>query len=218
MSREKSTRKPDFNELQAAVEKERTRIAGDLHDELGSNLTRILLLAERGEMEIHAGKIAAYAREAVQTLDEIVWAVDPENDTVDGFVAYISQYANRFFENTNTCCRLEMPVESSSVPVPAETRHNLFLAVKEALNNVLKHSGATVARVRVSETASAVEIAIEDNGRGFDAEKTRGGRKGRGLGNMRKRIENLGGQFSIAGVCGQGTRLKITCPTGRKAG
>ena len=104
-------------ERQHAVERERGRIAKDIHDDLGSSLTRIMMLGERThedigrpeELAVHAGKIVTSARAAVQALDEIVWAVNPENDTLDGLVGYLNQYANQFFEGTNVKCRLEMP-------------------------------------------------------------------------------------------------------------
>jgi signal transduction histidine kinase len=213
-------RKLELVERQHAVERERGRIAKDIHDELGSSLTRIMMLGERAQeglahhdpVEQHVQKIVASARNTVQSLDEIVWAVNPENDTLDGLVAYINQYANQFFESAGMKCRLEMPVELSSVPLPAEVRHDLFLVVKEALNNVVKHSHATEVRVRISEASSAVNIQLEDNGCGFNPNAGRNGRKGHGLDNMRQRIEALGGKLSLVSANGQGTRLVIAVP------
>lgn len=211
-------RKLELLRQQHAVERERGRIAKDIHDELGSSLTRIMLLGQRAQEDVanpselatHAKRIVASARTTVQSLDEIVWAVDPKKDTLDGLIGYINQYANQFFEGAHVRCRLEMPVNSSSLTLPAEVRHNLFLVVKEALNNVLKHSHAKEVRVRLTETDGAVEIAIEDNGRGFSAGNVNCVRKGNGLDNMRKRVEGLGGIFSLTSMPGQGTSLKIT--------
>ncbi|MDE3067042.1 MAG: hypothetical protein KGJ60_05760 [Verrucomicrobiota bacterium] len=213
-------------EPQNALEKDRARIARDLHDELGSALTRIQLLAERlprgraaqEDAGLLAEKIAACARETARLLDEIVWATDPENDTVAGLVAYLNQYAGHFFENTEVRCRLEIPSELSSRPLPAQARRGLFLLFKEALNNALKHAQATLVRVGVSETASALEIVIEDNGRGLDSRRMTGDRKGRGLGQMRMRVESLGGGFSITAAPDGGTRVNVSCPIKGQSG
>jgi signal transduction histidine kinase len=211
-------RKLETLKRQHAVERERGRIAKDIHDDLGSSLTRIMMLGERTredmgrpeELAVHAGKIVTSARAAVQALDEIVWAVNPENDTLDGLVGYLNQYANQFFESTNVKCRLEMPARLSRLALPAEVRHDLFLVVKEALNNVFKHAQASEVRVRMAESATGVEIAIEDNGRGFEPGAVTTGRRGNGLENMRKRMENLGGGFRLTSAPGRGTKLSFT--------
>ncbi len=202
---------------QHALERERGRIAKDIHDELGSSLTRIMMLGERAQedldqhakVDFYIKKIMTSATQTVQALDEIVWAVDPESDTLDGLVAYINQYANQFFENTNVNCRLEMPIEFSNIHLSAEIRHDLFLAVKEALNNLLKHAQASEVHVQITQLDSTVKIVIQDNGCGFDPSKITTGRKGHGLENMRKRIDGLGGRLTITSVCGQGTTLTL---------
>jgi signal transduction histidine kinase len=223
---------------QHAIETERARIAKDIHDDLGSSLTRIMMLGERAQEDLarheeagaHVGKIVTFARATVQSLDEIVWAVNPENDTLEGLIGYISQYANQFFEGTSLRCRLEMPVALPAFPLPAEIRHGLFLVVKEALNNVLKHSRASEVHVKVSPTASTVEITIADDGCGFDpavvldgraakADLARGEvdlvstaarRKGNGLENMRQRMAGLGGRLDIVSALGKGTIITFT--------
>ena len=213
-------RKLEILKQQHAVERERGRIAKDIHDDLGSSLTRIMMLGERaqedrekqGDLEKHIGKIVTCARETVQSLDEIVWAVNPEHDTLDGLVAYISQYANQYFENTNINCRLEMPVELSPIRLSAEVRHDLFLAVKEALNNILKHSQATEAHLQISEDGVMIKVIMEDNGCGFVANTCPPGRKGHGMENLRKRTENLGGQIDVSSTAGKGTKLTISVP------
>lgn len=218
VTRTKMQRKLELLKQQHAVERERVRIAKDIHDELGSSLTRIMLLGQRtqedianpGELAVHADRIVNSARTTVQSLDEIVWAVDPKKDTLEGLVGYINQYVNQFFDGTHLRCRLEMPVNSSHLVLPAEVRHNLFLVVKEALNNVLKHSHTSEVRVRLTEAASTVTITIEDDGCGFHADKISNGRRGHGLENMRKRIENLGAEFCLITAPGQGTKLKFT--------
>ncbi|HEX4121699.1 MAG TPA: two-component regulator propeller domain-containing protein [Verrucomicrobiae bacterium] len=226
-------------EQRHAIERERGRIARDIHDDLGSSLTRIMMLGERTEegltrhedVGVHIRKIVTSARDTVQSLDEIVWAVNPENDTLDGLVSYIAHYADEFFENTNIGCRLEMPVELPTAILPAEARHDLFLVVKEAFNNCLKHSGATAVRLRVSTGEETMQITIDDNGRGFDLNgagdhdngngRANGngngnGRKGNGVDNMRKRIESLGGKFSMTSTPSGGTQITFDVRLTRK--
>jgi signal transduction histidine kinase len=211
-------RRLELMEQRHAIEKERGRIAKDIHDDLGSSLTRIMMLGERAEdglsnredVSTHVRKIVTSARNTVQALDEIVWAVNPENDTLEGLVEYISHYADEFFENTNVSCRLEMPVQLPALSLSAEARHDLFLAVKEAFNNILKHSQASSVCVQVASTDSTVAVLIEDNGCGFNPGKLPGGRKGNGLMNMRKRIEGLGGHFEMTTVPAHGTKLTFS--------
>ena len=207
-------------EQQNAIERERGRIAKDMHDELGSNLTRIMMLGQRileegsqpADLAVHAQKIVTSARATVQSLDEIVWAVNPENDSLDELVGYLNQYASQFFEGTNIRYRLALPRDASQQMFPAEIRHNLFLAIKEALNNVLKHSQATEVHVNVNEFPGRVEVVVADNGRGFSPAEGATVRKGNGMANMRQRLEELGGTLEIAGGPGQGTQLKFTIP------
>lgn len=217
VTRRRMQRKLALFEQRAAIEKERGRIAKDIHDDLGSSLTRIMMLGERAEEDldkrenlgVHVGKIVTTARRTVQALDEIVWAVNPANDTFEGLVQYISHHADEFFENTSVSSRLEMPETLPTFVLPAEVRHDLFLVVKEAFNNILKHSQASEVRVRISANDTAVTIEIEDNGCGFDIAKNGGGRVGNGLTNMRKRIEGLGGELCLASAPSAGTKLKV---------
>ncbi len=216
-TRRKMQRHLQLLEQRHAIEKERGRIAKDIHDDLGSSLTRIMMLGERVEEELgdredvgpHISKIVSSARHTVQSLDEIVWAVNPENDTLNGLVAYIGHFADEFFENTPVNCRLELPVELPAFNLPAEVRHNLFLMVKEAFNNALKHSGATEVRAEVSVNNATLQIVIQDNGHGFDSNALNRSRQGNGLGNMRKRMAHLGGEFEITSAPGEGTTVKF---------
>jgi signal transduction histidine kinase len=222
-------RKLEILEQRRAVEAERARIAQDIHDELGSSLTRIMMLGERAQEDLarreeagaHVGKIVSFARSTVQSLDEIVWAVNPENDTLEGLIGYLSQYADQFFEGTNIRCRLEMPGALPPVRLPAEVRHDLFLVVKEALNNAVKHSGATEVRLQVAKQEEFVEISVQDNGCGFkysptgqasslSADGSDRGRRGHGLPNMRERMARLGGQLAFETTPGEGTRIKLS--------
>jgi signal transduction histidine kinase len=213
-------RQLELLEQRHAIEKERGRIAKDIHDDLGSSLTRIMMLGERAEeglekrdgVGVQLGKIVTTARHTVQALDEIVWAVNPENDSLEGLVQYIGHYADELFEDSPIRCRLELPAELGACNLTAEVRHDLFLAVKEAFNNILKHSKASQVHVKVTTQTNALEILIEDNGCGFDSEAASSNGKGNGLRNMRKRIETIHGQLNLTSTSGRGTTIKVTAP------
>ena len=206
-------------EEQHAIEKERTRIARDIHDELGANLTRIALLTEVGQKHRNApdkvsadlGKISVTAREAVRAMDAIVWAVNPRNDSLDHFANYVSQFAEEFFRPTSIRCRLDIPADLPEHPFSTEARHHLFLAVKEALNNVVRHSGASEVWLRLSMEHGELKITVEDNGHGIAASATQGSGHD-GLGNIRQRIEDLGGRFELTSDAATGTTLRLHLP------
>ncbi len=209
---------------QQAMEKERMRIAQNMHDEIGSKLTRISFLSElaiRGKET--AGEnivsIATTSRKLLQTLDEIVWAVNPQNDSVEYLAAYFGHYANEYFQSTDVSLNLKIPDNLPDVPVSSECRHNLFLAFEEALGNVLKHSRATRVRVEMQFAPPHFTIVIEDNGCGFtppgDACETPykpvNGLKrvGNGLRNMKKRLDEIGGSYQIDSLPGRGTTVTL---------
>jgi signal transduction histidine kinase len=166
-------------------------------------------LAERKEVGLHLKKIINFSRGTIQAMDEIVWAVNPRNDSLDGLVGYLNEYAAQFFQDARMRCWLQMPI-ASQLTLPAQIRHDLFLACKEALNNVLKHSLASEVRVQVVQAGTTVSIIIDDNGRGFDPAPGPNGRQGNGLQNMRKRVEALGGQMELVTAPGHGTKLQFT--------
>jgi len=203
-----------------AVEKERARIAQDIHDELGANLTRIALLTEVGqkhrgqpdEVAADLGKISATARETVRAMDAIVWAVNPRNDSLDHFANYVSQFAEEFFRPTSIRCRLDIPADLPEHALSTEARHHLFLAVKEGLNNVVRHSGATEVWLRLNLDDGELAIAIADNGHGMSTGHD-GGRHD-GLTNIRKRMESLGGRFAVTSGA-TGTTLQMRLPLAR---
>ncbi len=202
-------------EQQHAVEKERTRIAQDMHDDLGAHLTRITLLSELAQRDArvaekvatHTAQISETARNLVQGMDEIVWAVNPHNDNLPRLVSYLFQYAEKFFSGTPVRCRFDRPTSLPNCPLRAEVRHNLFLATKEALNNALKHSSASEVWLRVSLTDSRMQILIEDNGRGISEERMR--EFGNGLANMKRRMEDVNGEFQLTSQPEKGTIVSI---------
>ena len=144
-------------EYQQAMERERSRIAQDLHDDLGATLTQVAWLGELASGEATQGaerqslvtQITTHSRDMVRAIDEIVWAVNPKNDSLDHLVTYICEFAEQFFRDTPTRCRVDVQELLPPCSLPSDVRHNLFLAVKEALHNVAKHASASQVWVRV---------------------------------------------------------------------
>jgi signal transduction histidine kinase/ligand-binding sensor domain-containing protein len=214
---------------QQAMERERMRIARDMHDEIGSKLTKISYMTELAKRELKGqdhlaeklDSIAGTSRDLLQTLDEIVWAVNPHNDTLEHLAAYLGQYATEYLQNTAVECELHIPRGLPHHPLSAEARHNLFLAFEESLNNALKHAAANRVRVDMQVGRSEFEITIEDNGSGFDPDITKAlpdqdgvatSRSGNGLRNMRQRLELLGGRCTIRSSQGHGTKVILSVP------
>ena len=205
-------------EQQHDLEKERTRIARDIHDEMGALLTEISLLSAHGQKhsdrpgEVHNDlqKISDTAREAVQTADSIVWAVNPRNDSLDHLANYLVHFAEDLFRLTPTRCRLDIPALVPHLPISAQQRHHFLLAVKEACNNVARHSSAAEVWVRMTLTDHEVSVTVEDNGRGFDPEAVPADHDG--LLNMRQRMADLSGQMELSSEPGRGTRVRLTIP------
>lgn len=198
-------------EQQAALDKERARIARDIHDDLGGRLTEVQLLigmaaAKNGEME----QISATVRHAGQSLDEIVWALNPRHDTLPNLMSYISGYAGRFLQAAGIRCRVDFPDNIPDYAVPPEARHNLYLTVKEALNNAARHSQATEVRLHASFADNSLVLVIEDNGQGFNGTGNDVGADG--LHNMRHRMEETGGRFGIESRPDRGTRISLALP------
>ncbi|MBI4326796.1 MAG: ATP-binding protein, partial [Chloroflexi bacterium] len=203
---------------QHALEQERTRIARDIHDELGASLTEISLLSDHGqkrldrpgEVEVDLERISTTAREAVQTADGIVWAVNPRNDSLDHLANYLVHFAEDFFRLTTIRCYLDVPADLPQIPLSTQHRHHLLLAVKEACNNVVRHSEASEVWLRMTVAEKQFSITVEDNGKGFRVESAPEGSDG--LVNMRQRMADLGGCLELSSGPGRGTRVKLIAP------
>ena len=150
------------------------------------------------------------SRELVTALDEIVWAVNPKNDTAASLARYFCQFAQSCLASTEMACRLEIAPVLSDRPLGAEQRHHLFLAFKEALHNVLRHSGASELRLAIAMDEGALSVTVADNGRGFVPGPAPEGADG--IGNMRMRLERLGGSCTITSRVGQGTLVLFRVP------
>jgi len=223
LSTQKLQRQLQAHKQREVLEHERSRIARDLHDQLGANLTQVALLGEMAEadkdvpdeVEAHAQQIAQTARETTRSLDEIVWAVNPANDTLDGLTNYSFKYAQEFLGLAGVRCRVDAPAQVPSVSIPPEVRHNVFLAFKEAVNNVVKHSQATEVYIRLRTREAAMRsgifiLEIEDNGHGVKDLESKKHRSG--LRNMRKRMEDIGGSFEIGPRPDGGTVVRLIVP------
>jgi signal transduction histidine kinase len=218
VSTQKLQRQLQSLQQRETLERERARIARDLHDQLGANLTQIALLGEMAEtdkeapveIESHAQQISQTARETTRSLDEIVWAVNPANDTLDGLVNYVGKYAQEYLALAGLRCRAELPTQLPAVSIPPEVRHNVFLAFKEAVNNVVKHAQATESWIRLRLEPAHFILEIEDDGRGLadlDSKQDRNG-----LRNMKKRMADIHGEFSIGAASARGTVVRLTVP------
>ena len=220
--RRKAQRSFERLEAQRAVEQVRHRITQDLHDELGSAITEIiqigdLTLQPRPEPEALRSKMEAIMSRVQQlsiTVDEIVWTMSSRHDTLRSLVGYLSNHAQEFFRYSSIRCRLDVSTSLPEVMVHSQTRHNLFLATKEALNNAAKHSKATEVILRAHYFKNMLRISIEDNGRGFDPGANHGGE---GLINMRHRLQTLGGDVTFSSSPGGGTVITFTLRLGQTA-
>lgn len=204
------------------IETERARIARDLHDQLGANLTQITLLGEMaeldkeqpGEVAEHAQQICDTARETTHSLDEIVWAVNPSNDTLEGLVNYACKYAQDYFALAGVSYRAELPPNLPPTPILPEVRHNIFLAFKEAVNNVVKHAKATEARVKLQLDTDKFILSITDNGRGLGDISGKSLRNG--MKNMKRRLTDVRGEFEVSPGENGGTVVRLFVPLAKK--
>jgi signal transduction histidine kinase len=206
-------------EHQRAMEQERARIAQDLHDELGSGITEISMLAARAKSASppveknhrYLEQVGDRAREMVTALDEIVWAMNPRHDSLASLVSYFSLYADRFLGLASIAWRLEGTSGPPDYAVDSRLRHQLFLAFKEALTNIVRHSGATEVRLSIQVEQGRVWLTIADNGRGLPPAARTDGMDG--VANMRMRLEKLGGRFEVSSETGRGTTLRFYVPS-----
>jgi signal transduction histidine kinase/ligand-binding sensor domain-containing protein len=206
---------------QAVLHQERARIASDMHDEVGAKLTRLSMLSDMAaagpdlppNANADVREISETARETILAFDEIVWAVNPLNDTLGDLVNYLCRHAEEFFEGGSTECVFDLPKTIPPLMLPTEVRHGVFLAAKEALTNVAKSAAARRVRVRLLVHPAAFDLVIEDDGCGFDpaAPASRPG-GGNGLFNMRQRIEGISGRFECHSQPGGGTRIAFHVP------
>jgi len=205
-----------------AMEVERSRIARDIHDGLGVSLTQIAMQCEVMEGELDQpekmrslmAEVTRNAYALTRAADEIVWAVTPANDTAEKFVAFVGHFVESSLQAAGVSCRLELPVEVPALPMSATVRHHLFLVLKEALNNAIRHAAARTVHFSLALAGRELTVTVADDGCGFDpdnlskplAERVFGGN---GLANMRKRMAEIGGTLEIVSAPGRGTTLTL---------
>lgn len=201
------------------LDAERARIARDLHDDIGTTLTQINFLCglislentPPAEVDRLTRQIRATAREMLNRLNEIVWAVNPKNDTLSELLGYLGNFATRFCRDAGLRCRLKFAPDLPECAIKADVRHNVFLAFKEAVHNAVRHSGGTDLLVAASLNDGHLCLRVEDNGCGLSAPSPRPG-SGQGLANMRQRLAHIGGQCHIAPRPGGGTVVEFRVP------
>jgi signal transduction histidine kinase len=167
-------------------------------------------------------RIQGTARELTRAMDEIVWAVNPQHDTLDSLASYLSRFAYDFLSAASIRCRLDVPVQLPAERLTAEVRHNLFLAFKETLHNIVSHANASEVRITLRLDGKNLCLTVEDNGQGFLAGdvpavlKSKPDRisQGNGLVNVKRRLEEIHGVYEIQSVPGRGTTVKFDLPIG----
>jgi len=192
-------------ERERALDRERRRIAQDLHDDIGARLTQMALIADRRGHRIP--ELSTVARDAIQAMDELVWTVSAGNDTVDSLITYSIAFADEFLGSAGIRLRVQTPTDSIHTAIGADVRRQIFLCLKEALNNAVKHSGATEVHMTYVVGHTELEVEIRDNGRGFDPSMV--ATTGNGLSGFRTRAAAMSGRCDVRSTPGAGTTVHI---------
>lgn len=215
----KSKRRLEAMRRQQAVQEERARIARDLHDDVGSSLTQIALLSELADGELqpthpvarsHINEIFTTAKEVTRSLDEIVWAVNPAQDTLERFADFLANFVQGYSRSAGLVSRIEIPDQLPDTTISPALRHNLYLATKETLHNVVKHAGASEIRLRLRLENGSLVLLLEDDGMGFETSAGNGD----GLDNLRSRMAGIGGDLRLTHQPENGTAVELRVPLG----
>ncbi|MDI6802668.1 MAG: two-component regulator propeller domain-containing protein [Bacteroidota bacterium] len=205
-------------ENQRALEQERLRISRDIHDEIGSRLTKISVLNEAVKDEIDKApliqefteKISNETKLMIENLDEIIWFINPGNDSIEHLGTFLREYIADFFSSFDIECNCEFPDSYPAIQISPEVRRNTVLIVKEITNNVVKHASATKVNAKFYLKEQTIWISLKDNGKGFCTREPHP--LGNGLINIQKRIEEIGGKIIIESVVSSGTAIQIFLP------
>ena len=200
------------------LQRERARIARDIHDDMGSKITQLVLHGEVAQSELPADAVLRSqldlichdARDVLSVLDEILWAVNPKRDTMSHFTTYVCNYAEQFLKHAPIQCFLDVAAEEPPLELNLPLRRGLLMVVKEALNNAVKHSGATELRLQIRCEHGRLTVILQDNGKGFDL--TTAGQKRSGLLNMTQRMAELGGTCVVVSQPGKGCKIEFVAP------
>jgi ligand-binding sensor domain-containing protein/signal transduction histidine kinase len=213
------------------LERVRTRIATDLHDDIGSSLSKIAILsevarqkngstaAERNDKIEPLEIIANTSREMVDSMSDIVWAINPERDRLSDLIQRMRHFTEELLDARDIDYQFVVPENLKDIALGADFRREIYLIFKECVNNLAKHSGATESEFSVSLENENLIIEIKDNGRGFDVGEKASGRQngfgGNGLGNMKKRAQRCGGELRIDSEIGKGASIVLEIPVGK---
>jgi signal transduction histidine kinase len=204
-------------ERQRDLEQERFRIAQNIHDDLGSRVTEIALLSSSAQLKPNLshearaefGAVSRLTNDLVRALYETVWAVNPKNDHLDSLASFVCQIANQMCAQAQLRCRLQIPDLPAEIPVTSHIRHNVIMAVKESIHNVIKHGHASEIQIGIQQAGKVLTLQVSDNGCGFDPAVIV---RGNGLDNMERRLRSLQGSCSITSRPGAGTKVILEFP------
>jgi len=219
--RQRMRRKLEAMERQQALHAERARIARDLHDDIGSTLTQVALLSELAQSDLasrperasgHINDIFSTAKAVTRALDEIVWAINPAQDTLESFIEFLGTFVQNYTRTAGLYLRLDFPATVPATPLASAIRHHLYLAAKEILHNIVKHANAHEIRIRLTIEGDCIRLAIEDDGRGFDAAILPVAPGSDGLLNLQRRLEQVGGTCTRRSAPGTGTAIEMLVP------
>ncbi len=205
-------------ERRREIEQERARVAHDLHDDLGAGLTEVNMLSSlvksqttsSEEKNRYLGDLTEIARRMVTSLDEIVWAVNPRNDTIASLASYFSSYAQRLLDLASVSCGLDVAEDLPEHPLDPKFRQEIFMAFKEALTNIVRHAHATQVWLRISVRDGRLIVELADNGQGLNLSERKTGDDG--LANMKERLQSLGGDCEITSGIQSGTIVRFQAP------
>ena len=229
VARRRAKRQVERLKLATALAGERARIAQDLHDDLGAELSSIAMLADLARQDLapqegqsperavasRLNEITSHAKQTVRRLEEIVWAMNPANDTLEGFAGFFCKFAQAYLELAGVASRFDVPDSFPGHSLTTVRRHHLFLAAKEAVHNAVRHGSPTEVTIRMQLSDGAFHLIIEDNGRGFDDSPDRSA--AHGSANMSRRMTAIGGTFERDSHPGKGTVVKFSIPLGKSA-
>ena len=208
------------------LERVRTRIATDLHDDIGASLTQIAILSEVARQQNLKGNggamaplksIAAASNELVETMSDIVWAINPQRDHLQDLIQRMRRFASDLLPAKGVAFDFEAPALAPEIPLGANPRREVFLIFKESLTNIVKHSEATQVKIALSFSREVLTLKIEDNGKGFQTDKLSASlfaeeKGGTGVISMRKRAAEMQGKFAIKSAPDEGTVVEFELP------
>lgn len=218
LSRQRMRRRLAQVERERSLEAERLRIARDIHDRVGSKLTKIGLQNEMVSREFGlpatcqalVQEVAETTRETILSMDEIVWAINPKNDTLENSINYLIQYTREFLRPAGISYKLDLPMDLPRLSLTGEVRHNLFMAFKEALNNAVKHGHPQRVRLALALAQDCLALTVEDDGCGFKLGPKQA--ESDGLENMQQRMSSIGGGCRVESAPGKGTCVILEIP------